>query len=182
MGRAGLLVAVTLAVGGLVAAPASAVEPYLFTFGALGGLGGPLDAGEPDPGLSNRALQLQIGLVTEDHTLLQLRLGRLELADEDRLGGFTAPELTYATLAGEYRFSRRWYESGIFLGLGGYRVRGDRGFETDDETALGATLGVTADVELNRWLSLVGELTGHYALLDEETMFATAMGGLAVRF
>ena len=182
MRRAGLLLAVVMALGGLGAAPAAAVEPYLVTFGVLGGLGGPLDAEEPDPGLSNRALQLQVGLVTEDRTLLQLRLGRLELEEDATLGGFASPELTFATLSGEYRFSRRWYDSGIFLGLGGYRVRGERGLDTDDETAIGGTLGVTAEIELTRWLAVVGELTGHYAMLDEENLFGTAMAGLAVRF
>jgi len=169
----------------VAAAPARAAEPYVFSVGVLGGIGGPLDADDPDPGTSQRSLQLQLGLVTEPRTLLELRVGRIEFDDADRLGDFFAPELEYATISGEYRFYKNWYDSGIFLGLGGYRLSGntrDFGGGSHEETAVGLTAGVTGEFEITQHFALLGELTGHYVDLEENNIFATAMGGFSVRF
>ena len=172
-----------LAIGGV--APAHAAEPYVFSVGVLGGIGGPLDADDPDPGTSQRSLELQANLVTEPRTLLALRLGRIEFDDADQLGAFHAPELEYATISGEYRFYKNWYDSGIFLGLGGYRLSGnarDSGGGSREETAVGLTAGVTGEFEITQHFALLGEITGHYVDLDENNVFATAMGGVSVRF
>lgn len=167
------------------ARPARAAEPYVFSVGLLGGVGGPLDADDPDPGISQRSFELQGNLVTEPRTLLGLRLGRIEFDDADQLGSFHAPELEYVTIAGEYRFYKNWYDSGIFLGLGGYRLSGnerDFGGGSHEETAVGLTAGVTGEFEITQHFALLGEITGHYVDLDENNVFATAMGGFSIRF
>jgi hypothetical protein len=169
------LAAITLL---LSAAPGVAVEPYLVSVGVLGGLGGPLDADQPDPGVDHQALQLDVGVLTEPRTLVVLRLGRLEM--DEPLGALVEPELEYATISGEYRLFDGWYDSGIFLGLGGYRLGADG---VDEETAVGLTVGVTGDFEVNRWLSVVAELSGHWADLDAGSQFfGLGHAGLAVRF
>jgi hypothetical protein len=158
---------------------------YSISIGLLGGVGGPLDADDPDPGISQRSFELQGNLVTEPRTLLGLRLGRIEFDDADQLGSFHAPELEYVTIAGEYRFYKNWYDSGIFLGLGGYRLSGnerDFGGGSHEETAVGLTAGVTGEFEITQHFALLGEITGHYVDLDENNVFATAMGGFSIRF
>jgi len=167
------------------ARPARAAEPYVFNVGLLGGIGGPLGADDPDPGTSQRSFELQGNLVTEPRTLLGLRLGKIEFDDADQLGSFHAPELEYVTISGEYRFYKNWYDSGIFLGLGGYRLSGnarDFGGGSHEETAVGLTAGVTGEFEITQHFALLGEITGHYVDLDENNVFATAMGGFSIRF
>ena len=162
---------------GALAAPAAAVEPYLVSVGVLGGLGGPLDADEPDPGLDHRSLQVDVGLLTEPRTLVMLRLGQLEI--DEPLGALAEPTLDYVTLSGEYRFYKGWYDSGIFLGLGGYRLEGE---SSDDETSIGLTAGVTGDLEVTRWLSVVAELSAHWADLESNQLWGMGHAGLAVKF
>lgn len=174
-----LLVVPALLLG---AAPARAIEPYLLKVSLLGGVGGPIDASEPDPGLSNRSLQLNLGLLTEPHQMLQFRLGRLDFNGEDRIGDTLSPQLTYASLSGEYVVERSYYDSGLFLGLGAYRLSGDDlAGRSHEHTTIGGTLGADADFELNRWFSIVGELALHWAQFDGATFFATAQGGVAVK-
>lgn len=178
--RVGCLAMLALSLGAI---PARAIEPYLMNIGILGGVGGPLDADDPDPGVSQRSMELQVGLFTEPRTLLQLRLGRIDFGSGDRLGDLFDPQLEYATISGEYRFYRSWYDSGMFIGLGGYRLRGDRaGGRNEEETAVGLTGGVTGEFELARHFSLLGEITGHWANLDRAQLFATAQAGLAFKF
>ena len=164
-----------------LASPARAVEPYLWSVGVLGGIGGPLDADDPDPGTSQRLTEIQVGVFTEPRTMLELRVGKIDFDEADRIGRFLAPEIEFATLAGEYRFYRNFYDSGIFLGLGGYRLSGssDSG---NDETAIGLTAGVTGEFEIVNHFSLIGEVTGHYVDFDEAQLFATAAAGLSFKF
>jgi hypothetical protein len=181
-GTIGFLAALAL---GLLAVPAQAADPYLLSVGLLGGAGGALDADPPDPGLSQRSLELQLGLVTEPRTMLELRLGRIDFGSGDQLGGVVDPRLEYATVSGEYRFYRNWYDSGIFLGLGGYRLTGDEGApggRAHEETVLGLTAGVTGEFEIAQHFALLGQLSGHYVNLDQAQLFANALAGVAVKF
>ncbi|HXT19841.1 MAG TPA: hypothetical protein VN923_03745 [Thermoanaerobaculia bacterium] len=185
IGRAGALALFALLVAVAAAAPARAAEPYVFSVSVLGGVGGPLDADEPDPGTSQQTLELQLGLVTEPRTLLQLRVGRIDFDEDDRLGDVFSPQLEYATIAGEYRFYKNWYDSGVFLGLGGYRLSGDSSFvggRSREETAVGITGGVTGEFEITQHFALLGQISGHYVDLDQSPIFATAMGGVSLRF
>jgi len=178
-GLVALLVVPALLLG---AAPARAIEPYLVSVGILGGVGGPLDASDPDPGLGNKTLQFQVGVLTEPHMQLQFRLGRIAFHDDDRLGSLFSPDLSYLTVAGEYRIERSFYDSGLFLGLGAYRLSGDDfAGKSHDQTTIGGTLGVDGEFEINRWLAVVGEFALHWADFDDATFFGTAQGGLMVK-
>jgi hypothetical protein len=162
------------------ARPGLAVEPYTFTVSALGGVGGSHDA-EPGDGFGNRALQVGLALVREPGVLLGLRLGRVTL-EEDGFGSLLDADLEYATVAGEYRLDEGFYESGLFLGLGVYRLQGLRAGRDAEETALGATLGVNGEFALTRRLAFVVELAGHWADFDEANLFGAGLAGLSFHF
>jgi hypothetical protein len=176
-----LLIAAAL-LGSPGAASAQQDELYTFTVGVLGGLGGSVDA-EPGDSLSNPGLQLNLSMVTEPQTHLGLRLGQLALDDDEVFGSLTDADLTYVTLGGEYRFSERFYDSGVYIGLGGYRLEGTSFAGSDEEdTALGLTIGLTGEFPITRWLGVLIELSGHYADLEEAQIFGMGHAGLAIHF
>lgn len=174
--RLGLLAALLLLPGA-----ARAQELYTFTAGLMGGIGGSVDA-EPGDDLGNTGFQLNLAMVTEPRTHVGFRLGQLALDSEDRFGSLTDAELSYVTVAGEYRFPQSYYESGLYLGLGGYRLEGNRGSRGEQDTALGLTLGVTGEFRVTPWLGVLIELSGHYADLDEAQFFGMGHGGVAIHF
>jgi hypothetical protein len=169
---------------GLLSTPGSAQaqETYSFTVAGLGSVGGSLDA-EPGDDLSNTGYQVNLGMVTDSRTHVAVRVGQLGLDQDELFGSLREAELTYATFAGEYRFNEGWYDSGIYLGLGGYRLEGvdlaDRGSE---DTAVGLAIGFTGEFKVNRWLGVLLELSGHWADFEESQIFGMAHGGLAVHF
>lgn len=166
---------IALVVGLSVAAaqPGQAIEPYTYTIGALGGIGGSWDV-EPDPGYDNPTFQLNLGMVVDTQTLLVVRIGELDFEDVDGLPG--DPTLQYATISGEYRFVRDWYDSGLYLGLGAY----DYGGDFDGDTGVGLAFGSTGDFEMNRWSSLLVELSAHWADVEDAQFFV--MGHIGVGF
>ena len=160
---------------------ARSVEPYNFGVAALAGAGASLED-EFSTGIEEIGYQLNLSMVTEPGTLVVLRVGRSALEVDDP-GPLADADLSYATVSGEYRLLDEYYRSGIFVGLGGYRL--DRelvgGAETDD-TAFGLTFGVTGDFELtNRW-SIFLEAAGHWADLEGADLFVTGHAGVAFRF
>lgn len=174
---------VALTTGLFSAGDAGAQELYNYSVTVAGGLAGSTDA-EPGDGVDNPALQVGFSYVTEKKARLGLRLGRFDLDSDDRFDGLTDASLTYLTVAGEYRFSESFYDSGLFLGLGGYQLDGDAvlpGAE-GDETAVGVTVGVTGDFKIRRRLSLIVELAGHYVDFDAANVFASGMVGVAFHF
>jgi hypothetical protein len=175
-----ILAALTV-VGLLLPGAARAQEPYTFTAGLLGGLGGSLDA-NPGDDLGNTGYQVNLAMVTEPRTHVGLRLGNLALDSEESFGSLSDAELSYVTLAGEYRFPEAYYESGIYIGLGGYRLEGSRGGKDRSDTSLGLAVGVTGEFRVTRWLGVLLELSGHYADFDEAQFFAMGHGGLALHF
>lgn len=174
---AGILLLVAFLLPGAVRAQ----EPYTFTVGLLGGLGGSLDA-DPGDDLGNTGYQINLAMITEPRTHVGFRLGNLALDGEERFGTLTDAELSYITVAGEYRFPESYYESGIYAGLGGYRLEGTRGGKDRSETAPGLVVGVTGEFRITRWLAVLVELSGHYADFDEAQFFAMGHGGVAVHF
>ena len=172
------LVLVLLALPGA----AGAQDLYNFTVGALGGLGGSVDA-EPGDSLTNTGFQLNLTMVTEPRTHVGFRLGKLALDEDEFFGSLSDAELSYATIGGEYRYRETYYESGIFIGLGGYRLEGTS-FDGRDEsdTAVGLTVGATGEFPINRWLGVLVELSGHYADFDEAQFFVMGHAGFAVHF
>lgn len=169
---------------GLLALPgvAHAAEQYTYTAGILGGIGGSFDA-EPGDDLGNSSYQINLSMVTEPRTQVGFRIGKLNLDKQEFFGTLTGADLSYVTVAGEYRFQDSYYESGLFLGLGGYRLSGTR-FDgrSEDQTSVGLTVGVTGEITVNRWMGIVLEISGHYVNIDEANMYGMAHGGVAFHF
>ena len=160
---------------------AGAQDTYAYAVSVLGGAGGAFDA-NPDSGLSNTSFQLGFGMLIDERALLGVRAGRLRFEDPG-IGSLATADLDYATVAGEYRFRQSWYDYGLFFGLGDYRLDGRRASGArESQTALGVTLGLTGDFRVVRWLSVVGEIAGHYIFLDQATTFGQAQVGVAFHF
>lgn len=166
-----------------LAAPAAAQELYTFTVSGFGGLGGSLDADVGD-GLDGTGYQLGASMLTEARTRVALRGGQLGLADGEQFESLLDADLSYVTLAGEYRFTESYYAPWAYIGLGGYRIEGDDVFAGggSDETALGLVVGLTGDFTITRRLDFVVEISGHYADFDDASVFAMGHAGLAFHF
>lgn len=151
-----------------------------FTVALLGGAGGTSDA-TPSSGYGNASIQANFLLATEARTHVALRVGQLDF--DDPAGGLFEPSLQYVTIGGEYRLQQSFYESGIYIALGGYRLGGDlANGQSDDETTFGLAVGATGEFKINRRLGVVIELSGHYADLERLQFFAMGHAGLSVRF
>ncbi len=157
-------------------------ESYNFSVGLLGGLGGSLDA-TPGDKLDNTGYQIDLGMVTQPGTHLVARLGHLGLDSSKQFGDLTNADLTYATIGGEYRYRQSYYDSGVYLALGGYRLSGDDflGRSTND-TAIGLALGVTGEFDISRHFSVLVEFSGHWADLGQAQVFAMGHAGIGYRF
>jgi hypothetical protein len=161
---------------------AGAQELHTYTVGLLAGLGGSADV-DPGQDFGNRSFQLNLGLVTEPRTVLGLRVGKLALDRKPTFGTLTEADLSYATIGGEYRFDETYYQSGIYLALGAYRLYGERPDGSDStQTSVGAALGFTGEFPVHRHVGILVELSGHYAHLDEAKFFAMAHAGVAFHF
>lgn len=166
----------------LLPGAAGAQELYTYTVGALGGIGGSLDVDRGDD-LGNTGYQLNLTMVTEPRTHVGFRLGRLGLDSEEFFGSLREAELSYVTIAGEYRFRQTYYESGVYFGLGGYRLEGlGSDDETTEDTAIGLAVGINGEFKVNRWMGVLVEISGHWADFDEAQIFGMAHGGLAFHF
>jgi hypothetical protein len=166
----------------LLPGAAGAQELYTYTVGVFGALGGSLDA-EPGDSLTNTGYQLNLGLVTEPRTLLVLRTGRLTLDEDERFGPLLDARLTYATIGGEYRSPERFFDSGIYIALGGYRLEGTESSGRDSrENSWGLAIGATGELPINRWLGIQAEISGHYVDFDEQQFFVMGNAGVAFHF
>ena len=168
--RLGLLVLALLP----ASSQAQSFKPY--TVGLMAGVGGSTES-EPDTGLGNFNWQAMFAMKLDLNTLWGVRVGQLDLeSDADLLDG----DLTYLTLVGEYLFADRFYESGLYLGLGLYDF--DGGPVWGNDSALGAVLGVTGDFELTERFSLLAEVSVHYADLDHTQFFLMGHVGVGYHF
>lgn len=173
-----------LLICGLLLLPgaADAQELYSYTVGLFGAIGGSIDA-EPGDSLTNTGYQLNLGLVTEPHTHLVLRTGRLKLDEDASFGKLLDADLTYATIGGEYTARESYFDSGIYIALGGYRLEGTRASGADSrENSWGLAVGVTGELPINRWLGIQAELSGHYVDFDDQQLFALGNVGVAFHF
>lgn len=168
-----------------VVAPAAAQqsESYTFTLGLTGGVGGSLDADDPEPGLGEPALQLVAGMVTAERTIVSVRAGRIDLEGDTGFERFATADLEFVNIAGEYHFPQSFYVYGIYLGIGYYKLSGElRSGGDDHEQDVGLVLGMTGDFDVTRHVSVIGEISGHYAFLDDANLFTMASVGVAVHF
>ncbi len=177
-----LALALSITLPHLLPRAAAAQDDYTFTVGLLGGVGGSFDDSS-DGDLDHPVIAATLGMVTNDRTLTVVRLGRLDFGSETDVEGLHDAELTFVTIAGEYRFRQPSYDYGVYLGLGGYELAGRDLVEGDvDDRGLGLALGFTGDFDLTRHLSVIVELSAHYAFLDHADIYGMAAGGLAVHF
>lgn len=167
---------------GILAGPAAVAQSYSYTASLLGGVGGSFDA-DPDPGFGNPGFQLGFSWLTERKTHVGVRLGRLDFGS-DRLESLVDSDLTYLSLAGEYRFTESYYESGVYLGLGLYSVDGTPVTvgASDGDSGLGLVLGVTGEFPINRRFAILVDVAGHFADIDGAQTFATGLVGVGYHF
>ncbi len=171
-----LLAAVTLA-----PATGEAQLDYPLEVGAAVALGGSID--ESDSGLGNTGYQASISLGIARRTNVGLRVGEIGYGTGERIGQLLRPTFSYVTVAGEYTFSERYYESGIYLGLGTYRLEGFQPIGgTTSDTSVGLVLGITGEFEVTKRLGFVVEVAGHLADFPVARYFATFTGGLGYHF
>lgn len=173
-----------LAIVGFLMLPAAAgaQELYTYTLGVFGGIGGSFDA-DPGDSFSNTGFQLNFSVVTEPRSHLGFRVGKLSLDGDEFFGSLSDAEMTYVTVGGEYRGRQGFWESGMYLALGGYRLEGTGLFgDEEEETTWGLAVGVTGELPLTRRLGLQGEISGHYVDFDEAQFFAMAHAGLTLHF
>ncbi len=158
--------------------PAPAQSLHTYSVSLLGGLGGSFDV-DPDAGLDNSSFQLGFSLVTSGRNSFTARLGQIDFSGAEGFGSLGTSDLTYLTLGGEYRNSKAFYDSGLYIALGGYRIEGDAG---GADTAIGLAVGSTADFPINRWVSILAELSGHATDLDDAQFFGMLHLGVSVHF
>ncbi|MEP7011157.1 MAG: hypothetical protein ABJC13_12605 [Acidobacteriota bacterium] len=170
--------AAVLAGFGLGATALQAQELYTFTVGVLGGI-----AGSPDTqstSFDRQSLQLNLQFETDARTQVGIRVGQVDLTGQgERLNGLFEPKLQYVTIGGEYRTRQSYYDSGIFISLGGYRLEGSGG---SSKTAAGLSAGATGEFTFNRHFGVIAEVAVHYADLDDLQYFGSGQIGLAFHF
>lgn len=147
-------------------------ENDLFTLSLVGGAGSAMDAAHSD--FSNPSLQLGYTVEIDPEVQIGVRVGSIGFGSKDVVNGRRGPTLTYATVAGGYQFREAIYDSGIYMGVGLYRMAG--------AARAGVVLGYTGDFEVTRRWSVLLELTGHYADFRHDQAFAQVMAGVAWHF
>jgi len=180
-----LAFALSILAAGLLALPRPAsAEPYFLSLNLLAGVGGSLD-GEPSSGFGNPNFELGLLVPTDINTLVALRIGQIDLSKRSTFEGLEDAKLQYVTIDGEYRFVENYYMSGLFIGLGAYKLGGDvvGGGGHDDETQVGLHVGVDGEFPITRRMAVVVQVAGHYVnFSDRAQMYATAQLGLALHF
>lgn len=162
-----------------IAGPAVAIEPTTWTVTLSGALGGTEDA-EPAPGYGMTGFQVSFAMATDVGGRLAVRYGQLGL--DDPTGAWDQADLDWATIGGEYWFGGDWFDSGMFLALGAYRLDGLREGFVADETSWGLAVGSTAEWRLSENFSINGELSGHWADFDDAQIFILGTLGVGVHF
>lgn len=135
----------------------------------------------------------------EEKVVLRGTFGSLRVSGSNAgmtgdIGGsaVTLPALTdrinYGTLGVSYEFWEGTYTSGLFAGIGGYRIEPDsvepalESFRDVRETVFGWHVGLDGAVALTRRLSVLARLTVHKIKSAEGHSILTANAGLVYRF
>jgi hypothetical protein len=96
--------------------------------------------------------------------------------------------INYGTLGVSYEFWEGTYTSGLFAGIGGYRIEPEavatvfESFRDVRETVFGFHVGVDGSVQVVPRLSLLARLTLHKIYSAEGHSILTANAGLLYRF
>jgi hypothetical protein len=157
-----------------------AAEDSVYSFNIWGGLGGPID--QENAGLSNSSYQLGFSVQPEDQLLVGLRVGQIDMSGES-IGDLFDPTIDYATVVGEYRFTESFYESGLFIGLGLYRLDGVQlvGGSVTDES-VGLVLGISGEFVLTDRVGFLLEASGHFVRFDSVDTLVMGHAGFAIHF
>jgi hypothetical protein len=97
-------------------------------------------------------------------------------------------KIEYATVSAGYQFRESGFSSGLFGGVGGYRIRPETAaadyapYQDSRETVWGFHFGAEAEVPLWRPVSFVARLTYHLPQTHPKRFLLSAVGGLAVHF
>jgi hypothetical protein len=135
----------------------------------------------------------------EPQVVLRGTIGRMETSGDNagrivEIDGdeFVLPELDvridYATIGASYLFWEGDYTSGIFGGIGGYKVNPEPTSEdiTDlrdfHETVFGWHIGLDGDIRVLARLSIVGRITFHKIRSESGRSLLTANAGAVYRF
>ena len=167
-------------VAALLPAEAAAQEDQPLEASVLFGFGGSFD--QDQSGLSNSGYQLGLSLGVARRTKVGVRFGEIGYGGGELISTIASPTFSYVTVGGEYTFSERYYESGIYLALGAYRLEGLVGGQPFDDSTVGLALGVTGEFEITRRFGMVLEAAGHVADFGPARYFITFHGGLAYHF
>jgi hypothetical protein len=146
-----------------------------------------------------RDVNAWVDFALEDRVLLRGTMGSIKtkgsnagsIADIDG-DEVVLPDLKvridYVTAGVSYQFWEGDFTSGLFGGIGGYKIDPDRvepefrGFEDPKETVLGFHAGVDGDLRVISHLSIVGRITFHKVFSDTNRSLLTANVGAAFRF
>ncbi len=96
--------------------------------------------------------------------------------------------IDYVTVGVSYQFWEGDYTSGIFGGLGGYKINPDpidediTNFRDRNETVFGWHFGVDGDLRVLSRLSIVGRITYHYVVSESKRSLLSANAGAVFRF
>ena len=136
----------------------------------------------------------------EEHVLLRATLGRMHVAAHNaglpvKVGGATlvGPEdmrsrIDYGLVSTSYDFVESAWTSGLFGGVGIYRIdpgvpAGELAATADKaETVWGLHFGVDAQLTVWRTLAIVGRVTAHFTQTDPHRTLVTANLGAVYRF
>lgn len=192
-----ILLVLFVVAGGLTAAPPLAAEDW--GVGASLGLVNDVERrfrlDEFDPTDANAWVDFRL----EEHVILRGTFGRMKTSGDNagrvvELGGedVVLPELEvrieYATIGASYQFWEGDYTSGIFGGIGGYKVnpepapRDITDLRDFHETVFGWHVGLDGDLRVLARLSLVGRITFHKIRSESGRSLLTANAGAVYRF
>lgn len=146
-----------------------------------------------------RDVNVWVDFALEDRVLLRGTMGSIKTKGSKAglvadIGGdeVVLPDLKeridYVNVAVSYQFWEGDFTSGIFGGIGGYKIDPDRvepefrGFEDPKETVLGFHAGLDGDLRVISHLSIVGRITFHKIFSDTNRSLLTANVGAAFRF
>jgi hypothetical protein len=170
----------------LALTPAAAAQDlYSWMVSALGGVGGSADVKPGSRDFSNGGWQVEGLALTEPRTLVGVRVGHFGLGGKStQFGTRLGADLSYVTLAGQYMYEESYYDSGIYLGIGGYRLGGTDVLTgtSSSKTAIGGVLGIVGEFRTTRRFGLLVELSGHYVDIKSSHVFGMAHAGLAFHF